>query len=353
MAQDNKKELSPDELLKKLLTSFGGEEEQSNEDDQLTIEDASKDTQEQARPKVFRVKKEDKRKADVPQKEAPSADGAEKERKELEERIKRAELFVAGMKDRKNGEEAGLSEKKEESAFSDAFEEAFAVENKAAEPKDEPEDETVTEEAVKESQEAEEQKELEELEEPEELDESEQIKEIKEPEAFDETEDFGRSEDFAQEESLDDSALKQEDFKLFDEQEEPEETEQVTEDAQAVSDTEERAQVGGASEVDEAELDMMMLFGEKKKLEEMVGKEEARRRRLMMEGDAGAESIKEEYVSKDQNTRFFKMLRGAYAKINFRVVIACLALIAVFFLELVLPELVASGVSLERICGSF
>ena len=353
MAQDNKKELSPDELLKKLLTSFGGEEEQSNEDDQLTIEDASKDTQEQARPKVFRVKKEDKRKADVPQKEAPSDDGEEKERKELEERIKRAELFVAGMKDRKNGEEAGLSEKKEESAFSDAFEEAFAVENKAAEPKDEPEDETVTEEAVKESQEAEEQKELEELEEPEELEESEQIKEIKEPEAFDETEDFGRSEDFAQEESLDDSALKQEDFKLFDEQEEPEETEQVTEDAQAVSDTEERAQVGGASEVDEAELDMMMLFGEKKKLEEMVGKEEARRRRLMMEGDAGAESIKEEYVSKDQNTRFFKMLRGAYAKINFRVVIACLALIAVFFLELVLPELVASGVSLERICGSF
>ena len=101
MAQDNKKDLSTDELLKKLLTSFGGDEPEEEQGDQLTIDDAAQEAKKQNRPKVFRVnaKKEE-------QESAPSeSEELKQDKSALEEQIRRAELFVAGMQDRAKEED--------------------------------------------------------------------------------------------------------------------------------------------------------------------------------------------------------------------------------------------------------
>lgn len=359
MAQDNKKDLTPDELLKKLLTSFGSEEQQSSDTDQLTIEDAPKKKSEGARPKIFRLRKDGGDDA-APTFDAPASgkEESDSERKELEERIRKAELFVAEMKDKKNEEDGPEedSSKKKPSPFAPATEA-----QKKASKKDKPSEQpAVTEkESVKEQ---EEEPFAAPVEEPSMANEEifdEKKKEDDEEKAEpslkgDADKKAEPAEQKEEEDPFGEFALESEEFDLSDGEEAfegPSDKEQgeplpATEDGQ-------QEDAAAAEEIDEAELDMMMLFGEKQKLEEMVGKEEARRRRLSMEGDAGAESIKEEYESADQNARFFKLLRGAYTKINIRMVLASVALIAVFFLELVMPELVASGKSLESLCGSF
>ena len=101
MAQDNKKDLSTDELLKKLLTSFGGEEAEEEMGDQLTIDDAAQEAKKQNRPRVFRM---NAKKAEAEDVQAESEE-LKQDKDAREEQIRRAELFVAGMKDRSEQDE--------------------------------------------------------------------------------------------------------------------------------------------------------------------------------------------------------------------------------------------------------
>ncbi|MBQ8399503.1 MAG: hypothetical protein IJX08_05970, partial [Clostridia bacterium] len=103
MAQDHKRELSPDELLKKLLTSFGEDPEEDGEE-QLTIEDSAQMVREQSRPKVYRVKA-DKQEQEVSPEKEPDID-----KEELERQIRRAELFVAGMRESKDSDDSDKEE---------------------------------------------------------------------------------------------------------------------------------------------------------------------------------------------------------------------------------------------------
>lgn len=334
MAQDNKKDLTPDELLKKLLTSFG-EEELESETDQLTIEEAAKEEQKAPRPKIFRFKKEEGTVPTFYGEEESSAQ--DPDRKELEERIKQAEQFVEDM-------EKKTEQEKEESPFRFAFEIEESEESGVCE-KDDPIFSISNDKEEKCAEKSSLEQEL-----------SEEFKAEQFSFADEEAELSENSEEEFEEAFENSEELEEDVFALYDEQEEG-----LFEESPAFSEAEEQSlealeqsegeEQADSPEVDETELDMMMLFGEKKKLEETVGKEEARRRRLSMEGDAGAESIKEEYESADQNARFFKMLRRAYTAINIRTFLAFLAFVAVFLLELVLPEIVASGKSIESMFG--
>ncbi|MBQ8214774.1 MAG: hypothetical protein IJZ33_00780 [Clostridia bacterium] len=415
MAQDNKKDLSTDELLKKLLTSFGGDESEEEQGDQLTIDDAAQEAKRQNRPKVFRVnaKKEEQESAQSESEELKQDKNA------LEEQIRRAELFVAGMQDRAKDEEEQemQAEDAAPSASEQPFEEAAGEQEEvrdgeSALEKEEAEDEFLAPlfvdfpeigkgphadkdrgaDSFEEKEEKEEIQPASDKEDEEELQaglSEEPAEERTEDPSAEPEEQISQETQRAQEDVPDEEAEQEQsevpprlENRFYFREEQPEANEgeivalnedgaEAEDEAEAEEDLsdlpteqpeqqakqDERSEQAGSKdgqsvEMDEKEIGIMMLFGDKKKLEDAVGKEELSLRLKKMLGDADAESIKEEYVSHDQDARFFKMLRSAYTRLNIRAIAALVVFLCVLMLEAVLPLLVSAQMPLEALIGS-
>ncbi|MBQ7847901.1 MAG: hypothetical protein IJ344_06390 [Clostridia bacterium] len=327
MAQDHKRELSPDELLKKLLTSFGEDPEEDGEE-QLTIEDSAQMVREQSRPKVYRVKA-DKQEQEVSPEKEPDID-----KEELERQIRRAELFVAGMRESKDSDDSD----KEEQDFEIKEDRTMLKKNR---------------EDVKDAEIP-----------PAEKEEREEEKEPVRAEAAPEQEVCLDKEPVTEERRF--FRKKKNKKKRHEEVVQEAVQNPVPEEPEAFDDTEqdvlepEQERVVTAKEkmterehADEKDIGIAMLFGDKKELEDAIGAEELRLRERSLEGDATAETVKEEYVSADQNGRFFKKLRTAYTVVNVRLLFAVLAFLAVAFLEIGMPILVQGGASLQMLVGPF
>ncbi|MBP3322280.1 MAG: hypothetical protein J6M12_07990 [Clostridia bacterium] len=368
MAQDNKdkKDLSPDELLKKLLTSFGGSDPAEEDHDQLTIDDAAREEKKKNRPKIFRMKAKEETKES-----APSAEEGEDrlDKEALEEQIRKAELFVASMNEKKDEkrsdepsedaekpsereEKVELEEKEEDEELSSIFSLDFPeVEEGPHAGKDRGSDpfaeESSKEEEIK-TQDAQEESVNEEADAEESFKEEENAP-LKE-ETFDVDEETVEQERPLTFEDLTEEAEETTALEQLEEPEEEDEGEVSKEDEEPLESEEDGDE--HSEPIDEKEIGIMMLFGDKKKLEDTVGKEEAARRERSVRGDAGAEAVKEEYLSPDQNARFFKMLRGAYTRLNIRAILAVIAFIAVLLLEWALPMWVDRVGTLEGVVGA-
>lgn len=381
MAQDNKKDLSTDELLKKLLTSFGGEEAEEEMGDQLTIDDAAQEAKKQNRPRVFRM---NAKKAEAEDVQAESEE-LKQDKDALEEQIRRAELFVAGMKDRSEQDEKENSKETEDAAEAKQTERsARPEENEEAE--DPFKDLFVDFPEIEEGPHAGKQRDKDPFEGG--LDgmaksaEAEETGQEKEQPSEPENDPLGEAQSEAADTRQGQSAEKEDEFEdvfsLFDEDDEqqaeelPSDPEQkpgltpVSEEEGERQEEEDEPSLEGESvdseakepsgvqdgEIDEKEIGIMMLFGDKKKLEKTVGKEEMDLHLKKLLGDADAESIKEEYLSHDQDARFFKMLRGAYTRLNIRAIAMVLVFLAVLALEGVLPLLIGETTTLESLFGA-
>lgn len=351
MAEEKNKDLTTEELLKKLMENFG-EEAPKSAGEQLTIEDVT----EKSMHKVYRSRNGKK-------KEAPGETPEEMPDDEVSEMllksIRDAERFASGMKETEEkpeklekleGRAKGVAETEDE----EPAEELPAV---AFEPSDIPnpeKDRMTAAEVLVQTEKAEEpEKRFEER--PE-----EPFAGVQEKPAEPEAEKDGReksepeevlfrsgaeSPDLQKEEA---GVTAKEESEKPQEPEEPEKSEESQEPEQtSLQEPEEKAEeseseipkeeapeepAGKEEKLDENEVNLMMIFEMENDLEKKLGKEEVRKLRSRIEGDAKAESVEEEYESPAQNERFFAKYRKAYRLLGMRSVFCWILflLVAVF-----------------------
>lgn len=367
MAEEKNKDLTTEELLKKLMENFGEEAPKSG-GEQLTIDDVT----EKSTHKVYRYR--NGKKEDAPG-EAPEEMPDDEVSEMLLKSIRDAERFASGMKETEEEPEKPEDRAKDVAETEDE-EPAEELPAGAFEPSDIPnpeKDRTTAEEVLVQTEKAEEPaKRFEE--EPE-----EPFAGVQEKPAEPEAEKDGREESEPKEDLFRSGAespdLQKEEAGVTaeeksEEPEEPEEPEKSEESQEpeepelifprraeqpvfrepeqtALQEQEEKAEESGSEipeeeapeepagkeeKLDENEVNLMMIFEMENDLEKKLGKEEVRKLRSRIEGDAKAESVEEEYESPAQNERFFAKYRKAYRLLGMRSVFCWILflLVAVF-----------------------
>lgn len=292
MLKDKDRDLTTEELLKKLMENFGEDEPEEAGYQQLSVDDAAKDRSAENKKYHYRVGGKSR---DEEKEEQTKQDDSFKS--ELEDRIRSAEKYVESMNasgrtvEEEPEEEAEedelpedcLTEEERQSAEEDDYYSpyitAFSEEEKAKEP-EEAEGDTATEEP-------------------------------------DDAEEMYRTEEMPEtEETMPDILDEQPVVQREEQSSEQEKTEQSAED------------------IDRKDVDLMFIFGMDQELAEKVGDKQVGEYRKEIEGDSKAEGVEEEYESPEQNIRFFKRFRKLYNLLTLRAVLAFLALILVAVAEI-------------------
>ena len=370
MAEEKNKDLTTEELLKKLMENFGEEAPKSG-GEQLTIDDVT----EKSTHKVYRCRNGKKEEAPG---EAPEGMPDDEVSEMLLKSIRDAERFASGMKETEEEPEEpeepeGRAKDTSGTEDEEPAEELPAV---AFEPSDIPnpeKDRTTAEEVLVQTEKAEEpekwfeeepeepfagvqekpaepetEKDGREESEPEEVlfrsgaespdlqkeeagvtaeEESEELQELQEPQEPEEPEEPEKSEESQEPQETEEPELifpRRAEQPVF---REPEQTalqepeEKAGERGSEIPEEEAPEEPAGKEEkLDENEVNLMMIFEMENDLEKKLGKEEVRKLRSRIEGDAKAESVEEEYESPAQNERFFAKYRKAYRLLGMRSV---------------------------------
>ena len=370
MAEEKNKDLTTEELLKKLMENFGEEAPKSG-GEQLTIDDVT----EKSTHKVYRCRNGKKEEAPG---EAPEGMPDDEVSEMLLKSIRDAERFASGMKEteeepEKPEEPEGRAKDTAETEDEEPAEELPAV---AFEPSDIPnpeKDRMAAEKVLVQTEKAEEpekrfeeepeepfagvqekpaepetEKDGREESEPEEVlfrsgaespdlqkeeagvtaeEESEELQELQEPQEPEEPEEPEKSEESQEPQETEEPELifpRRAEQPVF---REPEQTalqepeEKAGERGSEIPEEEAPEEPAGKEEkLDENEVNLMMIFEMENDLEKKLGKEEVRKLRSRIEGDAKAESVEEEYESPAQNERFFAKYRKAYRLLGMRSV---------------------------------
>ncbi len=392
MSEKDKKDLTSEDLLKKLMENFGNEPEEEGK--QLSIEDAAGERS-AVQERTYRYKKAKHTKEQSTAEQTESEKEDDDYREELERHIRAAEKYVEGMR-----EKASAGEDQSESTGADTEEtlpeepEWFSLlkeenekmsdessapqteeekkmsesrEKETGEPAETVQQETLGRQNVQEvcsAQEAQAEPGT-----PAEQDEdSEEAGQISAREfgaqfgaQFGEVSEKSREEDPAvqlQEMEITESIPTQGEEKKSGDcsvHTEMEEEEDIGADNPENPEKPEKSAAEGKEdgqnkeEIDENEINLMMIFGLEGELAKKLGPEGLKKLKRKITGDAKADVVEEEYESPEQNVRFFEKFRKHYGWLTVRWILAIIAFFLVAAVEIFLAVLAGREMTVSQV----